>query len=189
MRWGYLIVLSLFAIIGVAVVRTYQLASAGAEDIAPIKPSQITVRLTTPTRSAPLRVAAPTPTPAKLFQIPNPFPPAVAASTPQSESQPPNSNPNEALVKWVDIPSAANKVGIKQFDVITVFDGTALDANHQLSELIRSKKPGDVVTLTLIRNHQTMQVTPQLRGSPQDNNIAYLGVRYVQGTSAPGQMY
>ncbi len=181
MRLGYLMIGVLFAIIGVAVVRTYQLSSASAQAAAPtpLAASPLPIaRVTTPTRFAPVQTQ-PTSVP------PTPVRPTPAPAT----SEPTNgAPPTGAQVKWVDIPSAANKVGIRQFDIITVFDKVPVDRNHFLADLIASKRPGDVVQLTVVRGDQTLELSTQLRGSPQDNNIAYLGVRYAQQGSAPPEI-
>lgn len=173
MRWVYVMVFLLFLIIGIAVVRTYQLSGAAQEPV-------VIIGAATPTRSTVARIE---PTPVKPTPVPaTPIPSTPVPPPPQPEGNLPG---NGAMVKWVDVPSAANHVGIKQFDVITVFDGTPVDTNHFLVNLIQSKKPGDFVDLTVVRGGQLLQLSTQLRGSPRDNNVAYLGVQYVQQGSAP----
>jgi PDZ domain-containing protein len=177
MRFGYLMVLLLFMVIGAAVVRTFQLNSTtGAHTSTPGVPIVVPAsRFATPTRSV-LTQIQPT------VALPMPVAPAFTPVPAQPRSGAPATG---ALIKWVDVPSAANKVGLRQTDIIARFDGMPVDANHYLVDLIESKKPGDYVQLIVIRGIQALEFNPQLRGSPWDNNVAYLGVQYVQQGSAP----
>ena len=47
---------------------------------------------------------------------------------------------------------AADKAGIKAEDVITAIDGKTVHTSPELQELIARKRPGDEVTVTLVRN-------------------------------------
>lgn len=55
--------------------------------------------------------------------------------------------PPGAYVESVVSGSPADKAGIKQGDVITKVDGTAIDEQNDLSSLIRSKKVGQTISL------------------------------------------
>ncbi|GAB4424302.1 MAG: trypsin-like peptidase domain-containing protein [Chloroflexi bacterium OHK40] len=57
--------------------------------------------------------------------------------------------------------SAADQAGIRDGDIITAVDGTSLDFNTSLRQLLLRHKPGDTVQLTILRNgtEQTIQVT------------------------------
>ncbi|HVW67312.1 MAG TPA: trypsin-like peptidase domain-containing protein [Candidatus Peribacteraceae bacterium] len=57
--------------------------------------------------------------------------------------------------------SPADKAGIKDGDIIEKIDGHDITDAFSLSEYVQSKKPGDTVTLTILRNdkQQTLQVT------------------------------
>jgi serine protease Do len=61
---------------------------------------------------------------------------------------------NEKGVEVVDVtePSAAAKAGIKKGDLITSVDDKKIENPEVLVEYIRSKKPGDVVRIDLLRN-------------------------------------
>jgi serine protease Do len=60
---------------------------------------------------------------------------------------------NEKGVEVVDVtePSAAAKAGIKKGDLITSVDDKKIENPEVLVEYIRSKKPGDVVAINLLR--------------------------------------
>jgi len=57
--------------------------------------------------------------------------------------------------------SPAEKAGLKNGDVITKIDGTAIDDNGGLSSIIGQYKPGDTVTVTYLRDgkEQTTKLT------------------------------
>ena len=55
-------------------------------------------------------------------------------------------------------------------DVILAVDGKAVRANNDLSELVAGFKPGDVVTLTVLRDGNTEQVPVTLGARPSDVN-------------------
>jgi S1-C subfamily serine protease len=57
--------------------------------------------------------------------------------------------PRGALVESVAAGSPAEKAGVKQGDLILAFNGTRLDPQHALGELIGTKKVGDTITLTV----------------------------------------
>ena len=56
--------------------------------------------------------------------------------------------------------SPAADAGIRQGDVITEIDGTAITADSDLAELMLPHHPGDTIALTVLRNgsKQTVQV-------------------------------
>ncbi|MDB5163552.1 MAG: putative HtrA2 peptidase [Candidatus Saccharibacteria bacterium] len=57
--------------------------------------------------------------------------------------------------------SPAEKAGLKEKDVITKVDNTAIDDSHSLTSLVGQHSVGDTVTLTIIRDgkQQTVKVT------------------------------
>jgi len=67
-------------------------------------------------------------------------------------------------VKVTDITdeSAAKKAGIKEGDVITKINETKIESPDQLSEVVRKQKPGDKVTVTLLRDKKEQKVTAEL---------------------------
>ena len=67
-------------------------------------------------------------------------------------------------VKVTDITdeSAAKKAGIKEGDIITKIDDKKIEDPDQLSEVVRKHKPGDKVTVTLLRDKKEQKVTADL---------------------------
>lgn len=80
-----------------------------------------------------------------------------------------NSIPQGAYVNNVVSDSPAEKAGIKVDDIITKVDGQPVteEDGKMLSDYISTKKPGDVVKLTVWRNEQTLEVTATLTDSNQ----------------------
>ena len=58
--------------------------------------------------------------------------------------------------------SAAKKAGIKVGDVITKIDDAKIDDPDKLSEVVRKHKPGEKVTVTLLRDKKEQKVTAEL---------------------------
>ena len=58
--------------------------------------------------------------------------------------------------------SAAKKAGIKEGDIITKIGETKIAEPDQLSEVIRKHKPGEKVTVTLLRDKKEQKVTAEL---------------------------
>jgi len=58
--------------------------------------------------------------------------------------------------------SAAKKAGIKEGDVITKIDDAKIDDPDKLSEVVRKHKPGDKVTITLLRDKKEQKITTEL---------------------------
>jgi S1-C subfamily serine protease len=58
--------------------------------------------------------------------------------------------------------SPADKAGLKEKDIITKVDGTAIDENNSLSSLIGRKAVGDSATLTVIRDGKEISVSVTL---------------------------
>ena len=70
----------------------------------------------------------------------------------------------EGGVKVTDITdeSAAKKAGIKEGDVITRIDETKIEDPDQLSAVVRKHKPGDKVTVTLLRDKKEQKISTEL---------------------------
>ena len=70
----------------------------------------------------------------------------------------------EGGVKVTDITdeSAAKKAGIKEGDIITKINDTKIEEPDQLSAAIRKQKPGDKVTVTLLRDKKEQKITTEL---------------------------
>ncbi len=54
--------------------------------------------------------------------------------------------------------SAAAQAGLKRGDVITQVDGKPLQGDSALAQVTNTHKPGDTLTLTVVRSKQTLQV-------------------------------
>ncbi len=68
-------------------------------------------------------------------------------------------NPEEVPV----IPgSPADKAGIQENDIITQLNGQTIDENNSLVSLLQKYKPGDTVSLTLLRKGKEMKVSVTL---------------------------
>jgi serine protease Do len=62
--------------------------------------------------------------------------------------------------------SPADKAGIKSGDIITKVGSQTIDSNHSLTSLIANYKPGDKVTLTILRNGKTQTVAVTVGTAP-----------------------
>jgi S1-C subfamily serine protease len=105
-----------------------------------------------------------------------------AQRTPPAARQPLPTDQNGALIEVVESGSPAEKAGIQVSDLITAVNGVAVDANHALADLIRARKPGDKVTLSLLRkgNSRSVEVTLGSRKLDTGQEVASLGVTYTQ---------
>jgi len=75
-----------------------------------------------------------------------------------------------ALVKSVTEASAAEKAKIQEGDIITKIDKETIDGPADLSEAIKSHKPGDKVTVHYLRNGKAMSTETEL-GEFEDVNM------------------
>ncbi len=62
--------------------------------------------------------------------------------------------------------SPAAQAGLKQGDVVTQVDGHDITSDSTLGKYLQSKKPGDVITLTVQRGSQSLQVKVTLGTMP-----------------------
>ncbi len=86
---------------------------------------------------------------------------------------------NGAYVAAVSAGGPAEKAGIVQGDFIVSVDGTPVDTQHTLGDLIGSKKPGDAVTLSVQSAGQPKARDVQVTlGKAADKDAAWLGVQY-----------
>jgi len=63
--------------------------------------------------------------------------------------------------------SPAAKAGLQQGDIVVEADGTPVKNSGDLRRLVRSKSPGDPITLTVRRAGETNHVTARLASAPQ----------------------
>ncbi|MBR5259016.1 MAG: PDZ domain-containing protein, partial [Eggerthellaceae bacterium] len=64
--------------------------------------------------------------------------------------------------------SGADEAGLREGDIVTAFDGKPVESASDLMLDVRTKNPGDVVTLTVNRDGENMEVEVTL-GSDTDN--------------------
>jgi len=67
--------------------------------------------------------------------------------------------PEGALVRGVEVGSPGEKAGIEAGDVITRFDGTAIDKPSDLPRLVGNTKPGTKSTVTVFRRGKSRDVS------------------------------
>lgn len=70
--------------------------------------------------------------------------------------------PQGLLVQEVTSGMSAEKAGVKANDIITAVDGTQTKATDTLINVIKAKKIGDSITLTIYRDGMTGQITVQI---------------------------
>jgi len=96
---------------------------------------------------------------------------------------------NGALVVDVASNSPAAKAGISTRDLVTKIDGAVVTGPQQVVDAVTAHKPGDTVTLTLVRraDGKSTDVTVTLGKNPSDAGKAWLGVSLAAGGPAgPG---
>jgi serine protease Do len=85
-----------------------------------------------------------------------------------------------ALVVDVTAGAPADTAGLQAGDVITAVDEQPVDAENDLAARITAHKPGDTVSLTVERSgEEPREVTVELGAKPEDESVAYLGLRYI----------
>lgn len=79
-----------------------------------------------------------------------------------------NELPEGAYVQQVVGGSAAEKAGIKEGDIITKFDGKKISTkdSNSLASVINKKKVGDTITLTIVRENETIGLKATLEPAP-----------------------
>jgi S1-C subfamily serine protease len=85
---------------------------------------------------------------------------------PGSAAQMSVTNEHGALVQRVEPNSPASQAGVQTRDVITEIDGQALKDESALPKTVSSHKPGDKITLTVIRDGKSMQIPLTLGEMP-----------------------
>lgn len=67
-----------------------------------------------------------------------------------------------AKVTEVTKESAAEKAGLKAGDIITKIDDNKIDANHSITEAIKGKKPGEKISITVLRDGKEQKLSAEL---------------------------
>ncbi len=62
--------------------------------------------------------------------------------------------------------SPAEDAGLKAKDIITKIDGVELTEDSALAQILESHKPGDTVTLSVLRDKQALELTATLKEEP-----------------------
>jgi len=97
-------------------------------------------------------------------------------------------NDKGAEVESVIDESAAEKAGLKKGDVITKIAKTKIESSDDLTEEIRSHKPGEKVAITFLRDGKEQTVTAELgkwKGIPMESAMAMPRIEQFGGTWAP----
>ncbi|OGD86806.1 hypothetical protein A2Z23_01180 [Candidatus Curtissbacteria bacterium RBG_16_39_7] len=79
-----------------------------------------------------------------------------------------NDVPEGELVREVVDGTSADKAGVKVGDIITQMDGQKLTEEKGLGDVIRTKKVGDPIKITVWRDGQTLQLSTTLGETPQE---------------------
>ena len=88
-----------------------------------------------------------------------------------------------AVVQEVVAGSSAADAGVAIGDIITSVDGTVIDANHGLADVVSHYQPGDRIKIAILRAGAPTSITATLGENPQDRTRPYLGVRYADFTA------
>ena len=74
--------------------------------------------------------------------------------------------------------SAAEKAGLKEGDIIVAIDGKKLQTSDELSELVKSKKPGETITINYKRDKKNQSTEAKLSNSSTNNSLAFNGFNF-----------
>jgi hypothetical protein len=91
------------------------------------------------------------------------------------------------VVDFVEPQSPAEQSGVKQYDVLLKFDDQKLINPEQLRALVRLKKPGDDVKVSLIRQGQPMELVIEL-GEKEVEEPVEVGLDLGGGDFVPGDV-
>lgn len=113
---------------------------------------------------------------------------------PSNESKPllgvmtsPAQNNQGAQIEEVMSGTAADSAGLKAGDIIIQVDDHTIHSPAELSDVVQSYKPGDVVTITFLRNQQ--KHTTKARLGTQENDAAdLLGINPMPDFPGPDRM-
>lgn len=68
--------------------------------------------------------------------------------------------PASVCIYGINEGSPAEKAGLKQYDFITAVNGQRVTSSRELTTLLDTFKPGDTVTLTIVRYNNAQMMTP-----------------------------
>ncbi|MCS7038306.1 MAG: PDZ domain-containing protein [Anaerolineae bacterium] len=91
---------------------------------------------------------------------------------------PPGLRDGSVLIVEVVPDSPAAQAGLRVGDRIVAVDGERLSLTADLAERIAGYRPGDTVTLTVLRDGREQEVEVTLGRHPERPAAAYLGIRY-----------
>jgi len=63
------------------------------------------------------------------------------------------------IIRSVSVGSAAERAGLQQYDIVTHIDGRDYATVSALREAVRARRPGETLTLTIIRESKARDVT------------------------------
>ncbi|MGA7669120.1 MAG: PDZ domain-containing protein, partial [Nitrolancea sp.] len=66
--------------------------------------------------------------------------------------------------------SPAETAGLQKGDIVTQIDGQDLKTDSSFAEMVDNHKPGDIVTLTVVRDGQTQQIKVTLGTRPESQS-------------------
>ena len=89
-----------------------------------------------------------------------------------------------AYISAVNSGSGAAEAGLEEGDIVTKFDGNSVSSASDLMLDVRSKNPGDKVTLEINRNGDTKQIEVTL-GSDESSQSAVFTGRSIKRRAAP----
>ncbi|MGH2521902.1 MAG: PDZ domain-containing protein [Anaerolineales bacterium] len=61
----------------------------------------------------------------------------------------------------------SDQAGLQEQDILTHIDGQTLQGESALAEVVNQHKPGDVLTLTVLRGDQELSIAVTLAERPQ----------------------
>lgn len=82
----------------------------------------------------------------------------------------------QVVVGEVTKDSPADKAGLKAGDVISAANGTTISTPDQLVKLVQAAKPGDKVTLSVMRDGKTQEISVTLGENSDKPGVGYMGV-------------
>ena len=77
---------------------------------------------------------------------------------------------DEAKVEEVIANSAAKEAGVRPGDVVVSLDNSRINGAQDLVEAIADKKPGNKITLKVLRNNRTITLTARLKSWAESQN-------------------